>query len=226
MAAMTEHSRLIAAAAKSALIPLGFKRRGQSRLYIADNRFWITKIEFQPSSFSKGSYLNCYAHWLWGANDHSFDYGGRVNGFVRFENAEQFGPEIAKLAADAAEAARKLLSELSSIETVATALAAYEVGLAASGRGGSWPAFNAAIANTLAENRQTAFEMFIRAEATPGDAAWTKILRDTSSEFGRLLQSEPTQLRRRLLLLISQGRARFNLPPLNCLLPGSMDCPT
>ena len=147
MAVLTEHSRLIASAAKATLVPFGFQRRGRSRLYIADNGFWITVIEFQPSRFSRGSYLNCYAHWLWGTNDYSFDHGNRVNGFVRFDNPEQFAPAITKLATEAAEAAQKLRLDLGSIEKVAMELAAYEEGLAARGRGGSWPAFHAAIAN-------------------------------------------------------------------------------
>ena len=182
-------------------------------------------IELQPSSFSNGTYLNCYAHWLWGSNDDSFDYGGRVNGFIPFESSEQFTPAVARLVADGAEVARKLRSEFSSIEAVATILASREEDLNSKGRGGGWPAFNAAVANALAEKRQTACEMFALAEATPGDVAWAQSLRDTSAEFGRLLQSERGQLRSHLLLLIAQARLRLNLPVLDCLLPGSTKNP-
>jgi hypothetical protein len=58
MAKADEHARLIATAAKAALQPLGFVRRGRSRFWFADQGFWIIFAEFQPSGWSKGSYLN------------------------------------------------------------------------------------------------------------------------------------------------------------------------
>ena len=222
MAAQSEHGRLITAAAKAALRSHGFKRRGQSRVYIADNRFWLTMIEFQPSGYSKGSFLNCYAHWLWGSNDHSFDYGGRVNGFVPFETIDQFASDIAGLVAAAAEAALKLQSELSSIRTVAGLLVTREDELVAARRGGSWPAYNAAIASALAGEREASHRMFVLAAATPGEMEWEQSLRNMSSEFGSLLRSSPERLRERLLGLIAQGRLRFGLlPDPECVPSGS-----
>ena len=52
------HGRLIAAAAKRHLSPLGCRRKGQSRFWSADHGFYQIGIEFQPSGWSKGSYLN------------------------------------------------------------------------------------------------------------------------------------------------------------------------
>ena len=65
MAKQNEHGRLIAAAAKAALAPLGCKRKGQSRFWYSDQRFWIISIEFQPSGWAQGSYLNVGENWLW-----------------------------------------------------------------------------------------------------------------------------------------------------------------
>ena len=65
MAKQNEHGKLIAAAAKAALLPLGCRRKGQSRCWYSDERFWCIFIEFQPSGWSKGSYLNAAATWLW-----------------------------------------------------------------------------------------------------------------------------------------------------------------
>ncbi len=66
MAQTNEHGRIIAAVAKSALAPLGFRRKGASRVWLADHGFWLDVVEFQPSGFSKGSYCNVAVHWLWG----------------------------------------------------------------------------------------------------------------------------------------------------------------
>ena len=65
MPKQNEHGRLIAAAAKAALAPLRCKRVGQSRFWYSDEGFWTVSIEFQPSGWAKGSYLNVGANWLW-----------------------------------------------------------------------------------------------------------------------------------------------------------------
>jgi hypothetical protein len=65
MAKTNEHDRLIAAAAKAALQPIGCQRKGQSRVWYFDQRYWLIAVEFQPSGRSKGSYLNMFVAWLW-----------------------------------------------------------------------------------------------------------------------------------------------------------------
>jgi hypothetical protein len=49
MAKASEHGRIIASAAKAALAPLGCLRRGQSRIWQDDHRYWAINVEFQPS---------------------------------------------------------------------------------------------------------------------------------------------------------------------------------
>ena len=56
-------------------------------------------VEFQPSGWSRGSYLNVGCMWLWNTRVHiSFDLGYRVDGFVHFENEKPFEPIADKLA--------------------------------------------------------------------------------------------------------------------------------
>ncbi len=99
-----EVGRLIASAAKGALLPLGCQRVGKSRTWISDQRFWLIVIEFQPSSWEKGTYLNVGAMWLWRARKgHVFHVGYRIADFVPFYNPEQFAPAVARLAAQAAQ---------------------------------------------------------------------------------------------------------------------------
>jgi hypothetical protein len=93
MAKQNEHGKLIAAAAKAALLPLGFRRKGQSRCWFSDERFWSIFIEFQPSAWSKGTYLNVTPIWLflqpWGG-----EAAHRVGDYIEFESVDQFGPLI------------------------------------------------------------------------------------------------------------------------------------
>jgi hypothetical protein len=72
----------IAEAAKRRLRPIGFLRKGRSRIWLSDHGWWVAVAEFQAGGWKKGSYLNVAAHWLWSSSGHiSFDYGGRHGGF-------------------------------------------------------------------------------------------------------------------------------------------------
>ena len=113
------HSDLIAAAAKAHLTIIGMKRKGKSRLWLKDNGWWLAVVEFQPSAWSKGTYLNVAATWLWHAKDHlSFDEVKRVAGFAEFIEPDGFA-----LAADnyASQAANEVLSLCDQFPTVGSA---------------------------------------------------------------------------------------------------------
>ena len=81
--AMEPHAKIINAVAKKALAPHGFFRKGSSRIWLQDNGWYLTMVEFQPSGFSKGTYLNVAMHFLWGvplsegAHVLSLDYGDK-----------------------------------------------------------------------------------------------------------------------------------------------------
>ena len=80
---MEQHNNIINDVAKKILAPEGLFRKGSSRCWIDDNDWFFIVVEFQPSAFEKGSYLNVGIDFLWektaALNDGlSFDYGGRV----------------------------------------------------------------------------------------------------------------------------------------------------
>jgi len=60
-----DHNAEIAAAAKSVLAPVGCMRKGRSRTWLDDHGWWVAVVEFQPSAWAKGSYLNVGASYLW-----------------------------------------------------------------------------------------------------------------------------------------------------------------
>ena len=93
------HSKLINRAAREILKPVGLVRKGQSRVWLDDNGWWLTMIEFQPSSWSKGTYLNVGISWLWYPKEFmSFDIGYRENSFIEFKDEDSFFPEAIALA--------------------------------------------------------------------------------------------------------------------------------
>jgi hypothetical protein len=147
-----EHGRIIATAAKAALAPLGFRRKGRSRLWLADRGFWLSVVEFQPSGFSKGSYLNVATHWLWGLHDFvSFDHiVDDRRTFIQFTDAAAFTPLATQLAQEAAEASEALRIQFSTLKAAALILTEQERSWEREGRGGGSHAFDAAMAEGLA----------------------------------------------------------------------------
>lgn len=80
---MEQHNKIINDVAKKILKPEGLFRIGSSRSWLEDNGYYFTVVEFQPSSFEKGSYLNVGIDFLWGSTEDtneylSYDVGGRV----------------------------------------------------------------------------------------------------------------------------------------------------
>jgi hypothetical protein len=74
------HSKIITVAARELLAPIGLVRKGRSRTWLDDQGWWLGVVEFQSSSFSRGTYLNVGLNWLWsGKNYLSFNVGGRVH---------------------------------------------------------------------------------------------------------------------------------------------------
>ncbi len=124
MAAPAIHSKLLTQAARQTLRPLGLVQYGRSRTWIDDHGWWLINVEFQPSSFAKGSYLNVGVQWLWHQGvGLAFHFGHRVPdaGFVRFENPEQCAAEAQQLATRAAHAVtdyRVLFADLARVPVV------------------------------------------------------------------------------------------------------------
>jgi hypothetical protein len=100
---------------------MGLTQRGRSRTWIDDHGWWLGLVEFQPSSWSRGSYLNVGAMWLWDDKHASFHFrvGYRVDDapFVEFESEAQFAPEarsMAEVAAREVSRYRELFTDLRS----------------------------------------------------------------------------------------------------------------
>ncbi|MDO5773790.1 MAG: hypothetical protein Q4P16_05740 [Spirochaetales bacterium] len=99
------HSKIIKQVCKEILIPLGVFQKGTSRLYLDDNGYFFTVIEFQPSNWDRGTYLNIGLTFLWDYNQSDilyFDFSrqptARYGKFVEYKNETQFKKEIINLA--------------------------------------------------------------------------------------------------------------------------------
>jgi hypothetical protein len=200
-----EHGQLIAAAAKAALLPLGCVRKGQSRVWYSDQRYWLIAVEFQPSGWSKGSYLNIFVDWLWNVTSgYSINYRPFIPPFV---NADQFTPRIAaELAAQiAAVEVLKLRKRFESFKNI------HEHLIKQARRDGRH-VYNAAIASGLIEDLPSAHVFFEEMAATETHGSdWQEKLKRDSATLAAVVD-EPAAFRATILDLIGQRRQLQRLP--------------
>lgn len=201
------HDRIIADAAQIVLGPLGFRRKGRSRTWLADNGWWLAVVEFQPSAWSKGSYLNVAAHWLWSEiGSLSFDFGGRIAEHVEYVTDDEFTLAVARLAQCAAIESRRLADLFDSLTNAAEAL--LEAGKQPHLHPG-WSHYNAGVVAALIGRRDEARRMFtviLDSPAPPGS-----LLHPAAERMEQLL-SDQTGFREQVLSLIKQQREALRLP--------------
>lgn len=94
VSALGTADKLIAKAAREILKPLGVFQKGSSRIWIDDNGWFLTVIGFQPSSWSKGAYLNVAISFLWEQGEGfkevlPFNIGGRELSHEEYEGDDE-----------------------------------------------------------------------------------------------------------------------------------------
>ena len=206
MAKQNEHGRIIATAAKATLLPIGCRRIGQSRCWISDQRYWIILIEFQPSAWAKGSYLNVTPHWLWlryGAND----YHPRPADFIPFENAKQFTPLIENMAA---VAARTVLDMRARFRTPEKVYRFFAERISQN----PFPLYRAAATAGFVRDVALARQLFKRMETlgTENYGSWINDLKFECATLAAMLD-DSVRYRSAILDAVTERRHRFRLSP-------------
>lgn len=105
-----DHNKTIKQIANAVLKPNGLFQKGTSRVWLDDNGWFLTSIEFQPSGWDKGSYLNIGMTFLWHYDGYlGFDFALdslRTKNFVAFQGDEgKFSEEMQHFANHALEKA-------------------------------------------------------------------------------------------------------------------------
>jgi len=176
-----DHNKLIRAAAKSALSPLGLIQQRNSRIWYDDHGWWAIVVEFQPSGWDRGSYLNVALSWMLYESEHwAFDIGGREEGFHSASGAEPFE---AAMSGVAAQAARKVLEYRERFSTLEDMCAHYRT---RDGRGG-WPDYYAGVLEGLRANTESAQRRFSAVISAPASTTWQRALQFRCQDLSRLL---------------------------------------
>lgn len=179
---LPQHTRLINTAAKAALAPLGCIQKGRSRTWLDDHGWWVGVVEFQPSSHSKGSYLNVGACWLWYEKDHlSFDAGHRMEAFQPYSDDAQFAAAATTLAERASQEVTALRERFASPALVQ---AWHEASPSAS----FWTHYHRAVAAGLAGNIDQSRHAFAAVIANTDDRTWAIEAKRRAAELMRCLE--------------------------------------
>lgn len=186
------HSKIINRVARQTLKPVGVKRKGQSRVWLDDNGWWVTVIEFQPSAWSKGTYLNVGVNFQWYPKEHlSFDIGYREAGFIEYKSDEQFefqAQEFAELAkAKVLEIRERLSSPKSTKDYLISSFQDHRPTL--------WGEFHQGMSCVLTKDKNEAISYFNQVLSNPHDTEWAIELKEFTSRIVKLLESGDDVLR-------------------------------
>lgn len=180
-----DHNAAITAEARQVLKPLGLVRQGNSRVWIDDHGWWTIQVEFQPSAWSKGSYLNVGINWLFYEGcAGTFHIGSRVDApFIEASGNDSFREDAHALALRAKEEVAGLRSRFANLEA---AISYYRDG----GRQSGWDDHHYGVLLGLSgdiANAQAAFESVSTHRLQFG---WEKARAQRASELHKLASNQ------------------------------------
>jgi hypothetical protein len=199
---------------------MGLTQKGRSRTWLDDHGWWLCVVEFQPSGWSRGSYLNVGCCWLWQVKDYlSFDEGSRIEGFTGFENEAQFSTVSDQLAQRAAEEVSRYRKMFTNVNTVADYYHRNRPD-------GFWPSFNAAVACASGGLIDEAHGFFSAVIATDDDRDWALAAKRDAKELDALA-ADAHRFRTVVEARVQHTRALLKLAPksINLASPAARPAP-
>jgi hypothetical protein len=180
-----DHNAVITAEARHVLEPLGLVRQGKSRVWIDDHGWWTIQVEFQPSAWSKSSYLNVGINWLlYEGSVGAFNVGSRVDvQFIEATTDDSFRQNAHALALQAKEEVEKLRSHFSTLEVAASYYRD-------SGRQSAWDDYYYGVLLALIGNIASAKLAFESVPTHRVQFGWEKALAQRASELHKLASDQ------------------------------------
>jgi hypothetical protein len=225
MGAMSPATRLVTRAAHQVLQPMGLGQKGRSRTWIDDHRWWLIVVEFQPSGFTQGTYLNVGVNWLWSAKANlSFDYGYRLRwttttdpirladgdlyttDFVAYRDERQFDDEVRPVCQVAAQRVVELRQTFTDLHSTARTLnedATTDQG---------WPSYHAGVAAGLVGDMATARQRLTSVSFGQATSPWQEELIAEARDLSELL-GDHSAFVVRITRTVVQARALLKLEP-------------
>jgi hypothetical protein len=201
-----DDNAVITAEARHVLKPLGLVRRGNSRVWIDDHGWWTIQVEFQPSAWSKGSYLNVGINWLlYEGNVGTFNIGNRVNvPFIEATGNDNFKQDAHTLALRAKAEVQNLRSRFSTLEAAASYYRD-------SDRQSAWDDYYYGVLLALGGDMASAKVAFESVPTHRLEFGWEKALAQRASELYKLA-SDQTAFIETIRGIVLRTRSIGNLP--------------
>jgi hypothetical protein len=201
VAGCMNHNKIITVAAKKALAPLGLKQQRNSRIWYDDRGWWAIVVEFQPSSWDRGSYLNVAVSWMLYEHDHwTFDIGGRADKFRSATAVEGFEAATSELASHAVRLVQEYRDRFQTLDAM------YAYYNATIERHGGWPDYYAGVLAGLRGDRASAEQHFTSVMAASAMTTWHRALQFRCQDLMRLL-GEPEFFRSSVFGIVLRCRA-------------------
>lgn len=207
MTTQIDHNMLLKKIAKERLKPYGILQQGQSRTFLYDKGWFTIVIEFQPSSWSKGTYLNIGVDFNFYPRDYfAFGYGYREKGFEEFKDEEQFNKFVNELCDLTIKRVQELDQKFIDIWTgLKTANKEKE--------NDTWRIYEVAVLNILTSNFDNARKQLLQVSKTKCEYDWEIVRKKVADELIDWLQERPADLVK-IENLINKTRQLKKLPAL------------
>jgi hypothetical protein len=193
------HTQILLNAGKRILSPMGLIQKGRSRSWRDNRQWWVIGVEFQPSSWSRGSYLNVGCTWLWRPKDYfSYDVGGRVANFIAFQSEEQFQIAAEGMVTKSAEEVIRYRRLFPSIMSVCDYYLQQESRQ-------FWQDFDAAIACALSREMKKADLLFSKVIESDEEIDWVKKARLDAIQLRELAKTY-SSFRQTIIERVMQAR--------------------
>jgi hypothetical protein len=205
-----DHNGELAVAAKSLLAPLGCVRKGRSRTWLDDHGWWVGVVEFQPSAWSKGSYLNVGVCYLWkpalAQSYLSFDSMFGTKPWRDAIEGESFTDKAMELASIARDSLTTLRETHRTIALAAGWLESQRI------EGSHWQNYHLGVAFGLSGPVEIAQRHFRLAIDHSSEIEWVTALSRECAKYAVLVE-ERAVFRTAVLERIQATRAALKLPP-------------
>lgn len=205
MKTQIDHNKLLKKTAKERLKPYGIIQQGQSRTFLYDKGWFTIVIEFQPSSWSKGTYLNIGVDFNFYPRDYfAFGYGYREKGFEEFKSEDQYNKSVNELCDLIIKRVQELDQKFIDIWTaLKTADREKE--------NDTWRIYEVAVLNILTSNFDKARKQLIQVSKAKCEYDWEIERKKVTDELIDWLQERPTDLEK-IENLINKTRQLKKLP--------------
>lgn len=204
----SDHAKLICEVAKEYLAPLGFVQKGKSRLWFHDQGWYLILVEFQPSSWNKGSYVNVGINLLWTERDNfAFNEGKRIGKFLKFETEAHFSHMMQNTMRQLTREIRKYHNLKRSTDKIANLFGKSQPE-------NIWNLYHTGVAYGISDNSKKAAIFLNKLIEQPNQIAWQKQVEQQTVKLLKLLP-DSDEFQQAVIKIILNTRFKLGLPDWN-----------